>query len=81
VAAIWYRQHGKRTPGHLCAGCGQPITGPNVFTLPLGERAHAGSGERALECLQAYGRRWKAAAAKALVEIGIPAPALEEETL
>jgi hypothetical protein len=52
-----------------------------VFTLPLGERAHAGSGERALECLQAYGRRWKAAAAKALVEIGIPAPALEEETL
>ena len=81
VAAIWYRQHGKRTPGHLCAGCGLPIKDSNVFTLPLGERVHAGDSDRAYKCLHAYGHRWKATAAKALVEIGIPAPAPEEESL
>ncbi len=72
IAAIWYRQDGKRMPSHLCAGCGQDLLNdPNVFLLPHGERAHAGTGNN---CVVRYGERWQRQAAIALAVIGIPTP-------
>jgi hypothetical protein len=42
VAEIGYRQHGTRTSGDLCAGCGKALDGEaDVLLLPHGERAHA----------------------------------------
>ena len=72
VAAIWYRQHGNKTPDHICAGCGKPLGDSDVvWVMPGGERAHAGTVQR---CIIAYGRRWKTEAADALMAIGIPSP-------
>jgi len=70
VAAIWYRQHGARISGDLCAGCGKPIEcEADVLLMLHGERAHAGHA-----CIRAYARRWKREAAAALAAFGIPAP-------
>jgi hypothetical protein len=73
VATAWYVTHGTPISGSLCAGCGNPLRGAAAIDLwPHGERAHADDEYR---CLIAYGRRWKRAAAAALVAHGIPAPA------
>ena len=74
VAALWYRQHGAQVPADRCAGCGRPISSGDVLLLPHGERAHA---DREYGCIIAYGRRWKAAAAKALAVVAIPTPPFE----
>jgi hypothetical protein len=74
VATAWYVAQGTPTPGDLCAGCGRPLDGAEALDLwPHGERAHAGDRYK---CTIAYGRRWKAAAARALSAIGIPTPAI-----
>jgi hypothetical protein len=78
VAAIWYRHHGKRVQGALCAGCGKPLSGTDaadVLLLPHGERAHAEARPDGYLCIAAYGRRWKREAATALAAMGIKTPA------
>ncbi len=81
VAAIWHRQHGERSPRGICAGCGHPLGGTEIITLPRGDRVHAGAGNRAFQCLGMYSQRWKAAAAIALANMGIPAPKEEDEAV
>jgi hypothetical protein len=71
VALDWYRQHGQRMPGHLCAGCGETLHGATVHALPHGEHVHTEDGDR---CLLRYGRRRRRLAALALAAIGIPTP-------
>ncbi len=72
VAAIWYRQHGTRTSGNLCAGCGKMLGDEaGVLLLPHGERVHTDGG---YACIHAYGRRWKRQVAIALAAIGIETP-------
>lgn len=72
VAAIWYRERGKKISGQLCAGCEAPIANvPHVMVLPHGERAHSTNDRR---CILLYGRRWKRQAAEALTELGITTP-------
>jgi len=76
VAAIWYRQHGEKAPGGLCAGCDEALgAGTDVLLLPHGERAHADDG---YDCVIAYGRSWKKVAAAALASLGIPSPSADE---
>jgi hypothetical protein len=76
VANIWHRQHGTRTSGDLCAGCGEALGDEaDVLLLPHGERAHADDG---YTCIRAYGRRWKSEAAAALAALGIPSPSAAE---
>jgi hypothetical protein len=71
VAAIWYRQHGTRAHRDLCAGCGKPLGGSKVLTLPHGEGVHDGEGQT---CLLAFVLRWKREAGIGLTAIGIPTP-------
>src|SRR5262249_15182716 len=69
VAAEWHLLHGRRVPAGVCAGCGELLGKDTaVLLLPHGERAHVDSDD---ECIIAYGRRWRAAAAAALAPLGI----------
>ena len=68
---LWHLHHGARADPSLCAGCGGPL-GSLAWTLPDGARVH--DDRRAVECLSAYGERWRFAAAAALARLGIPAP-------
>jgi hypothetical protein len=78
VAALWYRHHGKRVQGALCAGCGELLNGTDgadILLLPHGERAHVTAGAGGYSCIERYGMRWKRAAAAALARMGIRPPA------
>jgi hypothetical protein len=67
----WHKANGSPPPSWQCAGCGEPIGGAPAMTLPDAARVHdvAGYG-----CLIAYGKRWRATAAKALAEMGVTPP-------
>lgn len=71
ITAAWHKEHGERIPKHLCAGCLEPIDSGAVLMLADGCRVHL----RDLDCVIAYGKRWRGAAARALAALGIPAPA------
>lgn len=67
----WHLRHGESTPPWQCAGCGKPIGGREALALADGCRVHCDDG---LRCLIAYGRRWRAAAARALTAMGLAPP-------
>lgn len=66
----WHRLHGERVPEWQCAGCDEPIGGLPVLDLGDGNRAHLDR----LDCLIRYGERWRGAATRALVSIGLQPP-------
>lgn len=70
----WHRLHGEHTPAWQCAGCQKPIGGQPVFAFPDGARAHDDLG-----CIAAYRKRWRSSATTALVEKGLPRPAVVPE--
>jgi hypothetical protein len=63
----WHRTHGERVPRDLCAGCRRRIGEDKALDLADGSRAHLSD----LECLIRHGERWRAAAAKALIALGL----------
>ncbi len=64
----WHKTHGEAPPRAFCAGCGEPVSGAEIMEIWDGARVHLAPG---YGCLIAYGRRWRAAAAKALAGMGI----------
>jgi hypothetical protein len=66
----WHRRYGVRMPVALCAGCGKPIGGAGALSLPDGTRVHFAD----LDCLARYGKRWRGAATRALVDMGLVPP-------
>src|SRR5258708_2726269 len=66
----WHRLHGERLPEWQCAGCGEPIARPPTLDLADGNRTHLDR----LDCLIRYGERWRGAATRALVSIGLQPP-------
>ena len=63
----WHNRHGERSDPSRCAGCGGSIaSGRIVETLADRSRVHASN-----ECWIAYGKRWRAAAARGLLRLGI----------
>jgi hypothetical protein len=66
----WHQRHGKRWPSWQCAGCEAPISGIRAFTFPDGNRVHD-----TLNCVIAFGNRWRGAACTALVALGLERPA------
>ena len=71
TATAWYIDCGTPTPKDLCAGCGKPLDGAEALDLwPHGERVHV----EGYDCIIAYGKRWRASVAAALVSHGIPVP-------
>jgi hypothetical protein len=67
----WHKAHGAPPPSSRCAGCGKPIGGSPAMTLADAARVH---DVASYECLLKYGRRWRAAAAKALTSMGLEPP-------
>ena len=70
----WHRLHGKRAPEWQCAECGQAIAGLAALTLADGNRVHLDE----LDCLLRYGARWRGSATRALVAMGLRAPAADD---
>jgi hypothetical protein len=68
--SAWHMACGERTPRSECAGCGEPISGRRSLELPDGARVHFDE----FECLIRYGDRWRDAATKALVAMGLTPP-------
>ena len=66
----WHRRHGKRAPEWQCAACGQAIGGLAALTLADGNRVHLDR----LDCLLAFGERWRSEATTSLKALGLNAP-------
>jgi hypothetical protein len=67
----WHFEHGARAARDLCAGCRLPIGSAEVLDLIDGNRVHL-RGDR--DCLIQHGRRWRAAATRALLSLGLRSP-------
>jgi hypothetical protein len=70
----WHRLHGARAPGWQCAGCGAPIGGLPSVDLADGNRVHL-DGPHGLDCLLAFGERWRSVATAGLRALGLDPPA------
>jgi hypothetical protein len=66
----WHRAHGERTPRDLCAGCRRPIGSAEILDLSDGNRVHFGD----VDCLIRHGQRWRRAAGKGLIDLGLKSP-------
>lgn len=67
----WHREHGAKPDPARCAGCGGALAGHPAHAFPDGAGVHT-DGD--LECWNAYGKRWRAAAADGLAQLGIARP-------
>ena len=67
----WHFEHGARVARDLCAGCRQPIGSADVLDLIDGNRIHLRSDHA---CLIRHGERWRAAATRALLALGLRPP-------
>jgi hypothetical protein len=69
-------EHGERVPPDICAGCRRPIGSAAALDLIDGGRVHH-QGNNC--CLNRHGERWRAAATRALIALGLRPPAGLEE--
>ena len=65
----WHRLYGERMWALECAGCGKPIGGLPSLDFADGNRVHLELG-----CLIRYGQRWRGAAMRALLSMGLQPP-------
>jgi hypothetical protein len=68
----WHKLHGARTPAWQCAGCGEPVGGRAALRLADGNRVHVADS---LDCLFAFGERWRREATSGLRALGLDPPA------
>jgi hypothetical protein len=66
----WHMRYGERVPRDLCAGCRRPIGSAKVLEMIDGNRVHLGDPD----CLVRHGERWRAAATRALLALGLRSP-------
>jgi hypothetical protein len=69
----WHRERGARPDPAHCAGCGDDVAPEAVLTLADGARLHC-DGVRGVDCIIAYGTRWRGAAVAGLHALGIEPP-------
>jgi hypothetical protein len=69
----WHKLHGERVRPDLCAGCRRPIGHAELLHLGDGNRVHLDN----LNCVIRHGERWRRAATRALVELGLQPPTSE----
>jgi hypothetical protein len=67
----WYKLHGGRIAPDLCCGCRRPLGDRETLALGDGSRVHLDD----FNCLLQHGKRWRRAATRALVELGLQPPA------
>ena len=68
----WHKTHGERVSRELCTGCRRPIGTEAALDLIDDNRVHDRAGN---DCLIRHGERWRAAATRALVGMGLQPPA------
>jgi hypothetical protein len=66
----WHKRHGRRWPASQCAGCGRPLGGLAALNLGDSNRVHLDK----LDCLLAFGKRWRSEAAAGLRTLGLDPP-------
>jgi hypothetical protein len=69
----WHRLRGRRWPAWQCAGCDAPIGGLPALDLADGNRVHF-DGAHGLDCLLAFGERWRGEATCGLRALGLNPP-------
>jgi hypothetical protein len=69
----WHLSHGERVSRDFCAGCRRPIGNGPVIALIDGNRVHDRAGHT---CFIQHGARWRGAATRALLEMGLKPPKL-----
>lgn len=67
----WHMAHGDRLPHHLCAGCGITIGAAEALDHIDGTRVHLAADSN---CLIRYGQRWRTAATRGLIDLGLRPP-------
>jgi hypothetical protein len=70
----WHRLNRTPTPEWQCAGCDAPIAGQEALGAGDGNRVHLDDAH-GLDCVIRYGERWRGAATRALVAMGLQPPA------
>lgn len=71
----WNLACGERASRDVCAGCRRPIGTARALDLIDGNRVHDDPGH---DCLISHGVRWRGAAKRALVAMGLRPPARED---
>ena len=70
----WHRRHGARVLPDRCAGCGDDLPdGAGLIVNSDGARVHF-DGVRGVDCIIAYGTRWRGAAVAGLQALGLRPP-------
>jgi hypothetical protein len=69
----WHEHYGARSDPRRCAGCGHELLGDGGLVLSDGAHLHL-AGARGVECVIAYGHKWRGAAVAALRALGLNAP-------
>lgn len=67
----WNLAYGERVSPEICAGCRRPIEGTPALDLIDGNRVHDVADH---DCLIRHGARWRSAATRALVAMGLVPP-------
>ncbi len=70
---LWHKQFGAREGSGICGGCRRPTERSAVLRMGDGTSVHIAT----LDCLIAYGERWRNASSQALVAMGVTPPATE----
>ena len=73
VILEWHLKYGARPDPRRCAGCGDELAAEAGLVLGDGARVHL-DGVRGVNCVTAYGQKWRGAALIALGALGIDPP-------
>jgi hypothetical protein len=73
---LWHKRYGELVPPEICAGCRQRITNCDALALGDGTRVHF----ETLDCVIAYGIRWRGIATQALTAMGLRPPPTDESS-
>jgi hypothetical protein len=69
----WHKHYGARPDPRCCAGCGHELPGDGGLVLSDGAHLHL-VGVRGVDCVIAYGQKWRDAALVALGALGLDPP-------
>jgi len=74
VMLEWHRRRGTRADPRRCAGCGDELSSyVGLLVDREGVRVHFDAVRR-VDCIIAYGQKWRGAAAAGLVALGLDPP-------
>lgn len=73
VIVEWHRRYGARPDPFRCAGCGDDLPSTGGLALCDGARVHF-DAVRKVDCIIAYGKKWRNAAVVALLGVGFNPP-------